>query len=78
MATEAESNLYKQSATYKHFLVMYNLRALADWAVNEEAYKKIQKALELMNSLSSEDFAEDANGNIIRALVPSSIPDWKK
>ena len=78
MATEAESNLYKQSATYKHFLVMCNLRALADWAVNEEAYKKIQKALELMNSLSSEDFAEDANGNIIRALVPSSKPDWKK
>ena len=78
MTTEAESNLYKQSATYKHFVALYNLRALSDWAVNENAYKKIMKAMELISDLSSEDFAEDPNGHLIRELLPYSKPDWIK
>lgn len=77
MATEAESNLYKQSATYKHFVVLHNLRALSDWAVNENAYKAIKKAMSLLNKLESSDFAEDSDGKIIVDLLPPYKPEWK-
>ena len=78
MATEAESNKYKQSATYKLFEVSYNLRALENWTVNEKAYNLIKQAIAAINQLDSIDFAEDRNGNIIREMLPPSKPDWKK
>ena len=77
MATEMESALYKQSATYHLFTVLYNLWALSSWAVNEDAYKKIKKVIELLSELSSEDFAEDSEGHLIRELLPYSKPEWK-
>lgn len=77
MATELESNLYKQTATYKHFEVMYNLRALETWAVNETAYKIIKKAIHDLNKLCSEDFGEDRNGKLVRDLIQKSKPIWK-
>lgn len=78
MATEIESNLYKQSATYKHFVVMHNLRALASWAVNEKAYKHIMNAIDELNSLESLDFGEDNDGKLKRELLPTSQPKWRK
>lgn len=77
MATEAESNLYKQTATYKHFEVLHNLCALAEWAVNEDAYRIIKNAIKELNKVSSRDFAEDSDGHLIRSLLPYSRPDWK-
>lgn len=77
MATEQESALYKQSATYRHFVVLYNLRALSDWTVNEDAYKAIKKAMSLLNKLESSDFAEDENGKVITELLPAYKPEWK-
>ena len=77
MATEAESNKYKQSATYKLFEVSYNLRALETWVVNEKAYNLIKQAIVAVNQLDSIDFAEDRNGNVIDELLPFSKPDWK-
>lgn len=78
MATEAESNLYKQSATYKHFEVMHNLRALSSWAVNEKAYKAVMNAIRALEKLDSYDFGEDSEGKLQKELLPSYPPDWKK
>ena len=77
MATEMESNIYKQSATYKHFVALYNLRALAEWSVNEKAYTIIKKAITELSKLESADFAEDSNGKLIRELLPISKPSYK-
>lgn len=78
MPTEAESNLYKQSATYKHFEVVHNLRALVSWAVNEKAYKIVTKAIRDLETLDNWDFGEDSDGKIHRELLPLSKPDWKE
>lgn len=76
MSTEAESNLYKQSATYKHFEVLHNLRALASWAVNENAYSIIVNAIKQLNTLDSCDFGEDHDGKVKYELIPASQP-WR-
>ena len=78
MATELESNLYKQSATYKHFVVLHNLNALASWSVNKNAYDIVMKAIKDLSELKSYDFGEDHNGNLIHDLIPVSKPEWRK
>ena len=78
MATELESNLYKQSATYKHFVVLHNLNALASWSVNKNAYDIIMKAIKDLSSLESRDFGEDHDGKLIQDLIPTSKPEWRK
>lgn len=78
MATELESNLYKQSATYKHFVVLHNLNALASWSVNKNAYDIVMKAIKDLSELKSYDFGEDRNGHLIHDLIPASKPEWRK
>ncbi len=78
MVTELESNLYKQSATYKHFIVLHNLNALASWSVNKNAYDIIMKAIKDLSSLESHDFGEDHDGKLIQDLIPMSKPEWRK
>ena len=69
---------YKQSATYALFEVEFKLRFLKSRCVDKEAYKSLEVAEKALRNLSSEDFSEDYDGNIIRDLVPGTTPDWKR
>lgn len=69
MANDAESYRYKQSATYRLFCVLYDLRALRDWSVNEKALHIIERSISELNKLQSVDFAETEDGYIIRELL---------
>lgn len=69
---------YRQTAVSKQAEVLYNLRTLADWCVEEEAYKAIKKAIKLIDNIDSTAFAEDNDGNRLKELIPACKPDWKK
>ena len=75
---ECRSQKYRQTAVSKQADVLYNLRTLADWCVEEEAYKAIKNAIKLIDKIDSTAFAEDNNGNRIEWLIPACKPDWKK
>lgn len=66
MSCDAESYRYKQSATYRLFCVLYDLR---DWSVNEKALHIIERSISELNKLQSVDFAETEDGHIIRELL---------
>jgi hypothetical protein len=56
---------YKQSATYKQFAILYDLKILDEKVVSKEARDTIHKATELINTLKPSDFREDHNGRFM-------------
>lgn len=75
---EKKDAQHRQTATYKQFTCLMDIRYLMSRCVDEKAYKELKKAMKIINSINPEAFAEDKDGNIIRELIPACRPHWKK
>lgn len=59
---DSPSTEYRQSATYKQFAILYDLKILDEKAANKETRDTIHKVTDLINTLKPSDFREDHNG----------------
>ena len=75
---EQKDYQYRQTAVYKQFTCLKDIRFLMNRCVDEESYKTLKKAMAMIDSISHEAFAEDKDGNDIEDLIPTNRPEWKK
>lgn len=62
---ERETLAYKTTVQYKLFQMRMDLRDFKDWARSVAVKNEVTGILDILNTLSCQDFGENENGEII-------------